>query len=73
LTCRDRRRSFVRSGAHPLCGAEANHSGNKKPKGALDVSDFKRFGELMERCPPQPRIVNALGAQDPNRFSATGR
>ena len=54
-------------------GRKSNHSGNKKPKGALDVSDFKRFGELMERCPVRPRIFNALGAQDPNHFSATGR
>lgn len=54
-------------------GRKSNHSGNKKPKGAMDVSDFKRFGELMKSCPLEPRIFNALGADDPNHFSATGR
>ena len=39
----------------------------------MDVSDFKRFGELMKSCPLEPRIFNALGADDPNHFSATGR
>jgi hypothetical protein len=54
-------------------GRTSNHSGNKKPKGAVDVSDFVRFGQLMQRCPLEPRIFNALGDQDPVHFSATGR
>jgi hypothetical protein len=54
-------------------GRASNHAGSTKPKGAVDVSDFARFGQLMERCPHEPRIFNALGAQDPVHFSATGR
>ena len=54
-------------------GRSSNHSGSSKPQGALDVSDFGRFGELMKRCPLEPRIFNALGALDPVHFSATGR
>ena len=54
-------------------GRASNHAGSTKPKGAVDVSDFARFGQLMERCPHDPRIFNALGAQDPVHFSATGR
>jgi hypothetical protein len=37
------------------------------------VSHFVEFGRLMRRCPHNPRIFNALGARDPNHFSATGR
>lgn len=59
--------------SRPLCGAEVEPLRQQEAKDALDVSDFKRFGELMERCRRQPRIFNALGAQDPNHFSATGR
>ena len=54
-------------------GRASNHSGNAKPKGAVDVSDFARFGRLMEACPLEPRIFNALGDRDPVHFSATGR
>jgi hypothetical protein len=61
---------------HPTCpgrcaGRTSNHSGSAKPKGAVDVSDFARFGQLMQRCPLTPRIHNAL-PQDPVHFSATG-
>jgi hypothetical protein len=52
-------------------GRASNHSGKTKPKGALDVSDFARFGQLMQSCPLQPRIFNALPS-DPVHFSATG-
>jgi hypothetical protein len=54
-------------------GKASNHAGSTKPRGALDVSDFARFGQLMQRCPHQPRIFNALGAQDPIHFSVSGR
>jgi hypothetical protein len=54
-------------------GRKSNHSGNKKPKGAIDVTFHKEFGELMEHCPLKPRIFNALGAKDPEHFSSTGR
>lgn len=54
-------------------GRNSNHSGNENPKRAVDVSDFKRFGELMQSCPLQPRIFNALGDRDPIHFSSTGR
>ena len=54
-------------------GRSSNHSGSDSPRGAIDVSDFKRFGELMESCPLKPRIFNALGDRDPVHFSSTGR
>jgi hypothetical protein len=54
-------------------GRASNHAGSTKPRGALDVSDFARFGQLMQRCPLQPRLFNALGAQDPVHFSVSGR
>jgi hypothetical protein len=54
-------------------GRASNHSGNAKPSGALDVSDYQRFGQLMHQCPFSPRIFNALGAKDPVHFSASGR
>jgi peptidoglycan hydrolase-like protein with peptidoglycan-binding domain len=54
-------------------GRTSNHAGNVRPAGAVDVSDYARFGELMRRCPLQPRIFNALGARDPVHFSVTGR
>jgi hypothetical protein len=54
-------------------GRTSNHAGSVKPAGAVDVSDYAKFGELMRRCPLQPRIVNALGARDPVHFSVTGR
>ena len=54
-------------------GRASNHSKKQKPGGAVDVSDFARFGGLMERSPFRPRIFNALGPVDPGHFSATGR
>lgn len=56
----------------PCAGRKSNHSGNKKPKGAIDVTLHEHFAELMERCPLNPRIFNAIGPRDPNHFSATG-
>jgi peptidoglycan hydrolase-like protein with peptidoglycan-binding domain len=54
-------------------GRTSNHAGSVKPRGALDVSDHLTFAALMKRCPHQPPIFNALGARDPNHFSASGR
>jgi hypothetical protein len=54
-------------------GRASNHAGNSNPSGAIDVSDYATFGQLMRRCPYSPRIFNALGAQDPVHFSASGR
>lgn len=54
-------------------GRSSNHVGNVKPAGSIDVSDPARFGELMKKCPYEPRLFNALGAKDPWHFSATGR
>lgn len=54
-------------------GRASNHSGSVRPAGAVDVSDYARFGQLMRQCPLSPRIHNALGARDPVHFSASGR
>jgi hypothetical protein len=53
-------------------GRSSNHSGSVRPRGALDVSDYARFGQLMRQCPHSPRIFNALGVRDPVHFSASG-
>jgi hypothetical protein len=53
-------------------GRSSNHSGSTKPRGAIDVSDYYRFGQLMKKCPYSPRLHNALGARDPVHFSASG-
>ena len=52
-------------------GRLSNHSGSVKPKGAIDVSDEVRFGQLMAACPLSPRIFNDL-PNDRIHFSATG-
>ncbi len=54
-------------------GRSSNHAGSVKPAGALDVSDYVKFGQLMARCPLEPKLKNALGARDPNHFSYSGR
>jgi hypothetical protein len=54
-------------------GRASNHAGSSNPSGAIDVSDYVTFGQLMRRCPYSPKIFNALGAQDPVHFSASGR
>lgn len=68
---------------YQMCGAPAcpgrcagrasRHSQKDKPDGAVDVSDYVRFGQLMRRCPYSPRIFNALGPADPVHFSNNGR
>ena len=52
-------------------GRYSNHSGSVKPKGAIAVSDYTRFGQLMAQCPLSPRIFNDL-PKDLVHFSATG-
>ena len=55
-----------------LCaGKSSNHSGKVKPRGAIDVSDHARFGQLMLQCPLEPRIFNDLPS-DRVHFSTTG-
>jgi lysozyme len=55
-------------------GLSSNHNATPPVtdcEGALDVSDFTRFGQIMaaERAP----LRNALGARDPVHFSCSGR
>jgi peptidoglycan hydrolase-like protein with peptidoglycan-binding domain len=52
-------------------GLTSNHFGIRKPAGAIDVTDYVRFAELMRRCPLQPKIKNDLPA-DRGHFSLTG-
>jgi hypothetical protein len=53
-------------------GRSSNHSGSVSPHGAIDVSDYENFGRII-RGHGNPHIFNALGAQDPVHFSASGR
>ena len=53
-------------------GRSSNHVGNVKPAGSIDVSDPAKFGELMRRCPYEPKLKNVLGAKDPWHYSVTG-
>ena len=62
---------------HPTCpgtcaGRTSNHSGRVAPAGAVDVTDYPAFAELMKRSPHRPRLLNDLPVTDPNHFSATG-
>jgi hypothetical protein len=52
-------------------GRTSNHSQRTSPRGALDVTDYVHFGELMKRCPHSPPIFNNLPA-DRLHFSSTG-
>jgi hypothetical protein len=55
-----------------LCaGRTSNHSGKELPHGAVDVTDYVRFGVAMRQCPYTPRIFNNL-PRDLVHFSATG-
>ncbi len=67
---------FAMCGA-PSCagrcaGVSSNHSGSAKPHGAVDVSDYAKFEQLMARCPLEPKLVNLLDARDPVHFSVSG-
>jgi hypothetical protein len=82
LTSGYRDPAYSESLCYAMCGAPAcpgrcagrasNHSGSEKPHGAIDVSDYYSFGDLMKRCPYSPRIFNGLGSRDPVHFSASG-
>jgi len=73
--------AFSESLCQKMCGAptcpgrcagrSSNHSGSVKPHGAIDVSDFDRFGQLMAKCPLSPRLFNDLPI-DRVHYSATG-
>lgn len=55
-------------------GASSNHNmepDGRYPDGALDVSDYARFGQIMRDIGAPLR--NVLGAQDPVHFSPSGR
>jgi hypothetical protein len=57
-------------------GRASNHAGSSVPRGAVDVSDYYAFGRAVHGWKPKngwPVIFNALGAQDPVHFSASGR
>lgn len=53
-------------------GLSSNHVGSVKPRGAVDVTDYYRFGQLMRACPYSPHIFNGLGSRDPVHFSVSG-
>ena len=57
----------------PCAGRGSNHSGDVKPRGAIDVSDKPGFGQLMASCPFSPRIRNAMPTTDPWHYFESGR
>lgn len=52
-------------------GRLSHHSQFIKPAGAIDLTDYLRFAWLMQFCPIEPRIFNALPI-DLVHFSSTG-
>jgi peptidoglycan hydrolase-like protein with peptidoglycan-binding domain len=52
-------------------GRYSKHSASVKPNGAIDVSEYTHFGQLMARCPLRPRIFNDL-PNDRVHFSVDG-
>lgn len=53
-------------------GLSSNHVGSSPPHGAVDVSSYGHFGQLMRQCPYSPRLVNRLGSRDPVHYSVSG-
>jgi hypothetical protein len=51
-------------------GRNTNHARLGDGQGAIDVSDYYRFGALMRQR--GSRLHNALGSRDPVHFSASG-
>ena len=54
-------------------GRASNHAGSERPRGALDVSDYARFGQIMRSAPFSPKLWNAMPRTDPVHFSQSGR
>lgn len=54
-------------------GLASNHVGSVAPHGAVDVTYYGEFGQIIKSCPYSPRIYNALGSADPVHFSSSGR
>lgn len=52
-------------------GRYSRHSQKRQPNGAIDVSDYIKFAEVIAHCPYNPRIFNAL-PRDRVHFSSTG-
>lgn len=52
-------------------GRSSNHSGSVKPHGALDVTEYTHFGQLMQQCPYSPKLINRL-PRDRVHYSASG-
>lgn len=52
-------------------GRNSNHSGSAKPHGAVDVSDYIKFAQVIQHCPLSPKLFNAL-PRDRVHFSASG-
>ncbi len=57
-------------------GRRSNHAGSApppaQPSGALDVSDYITFKNLMLRAPFKIKLYNAMPRTDPVHFSTTG-
>lgn len=52
-------------------GTSSNHVGDEPPHGAIDVTEWAKFGDVIRNCPIEPRIFNAL-PNDRVHFSSTG-
>lgn len=73
--------AYSESLCYAMCGAPScpgrcagratNHAWTEPPRGAIDVSDYERFGYLMQYSPHHPRIFNDL-PNDRVHFSPTG-
>jgi hypothetical protein len=52
-------------------GTSSNHVGEVSPHGAVDVTEWAKFGDVIRNCPIEPRIFNDL-PNDHVHFSSTG-
>lgn len=52
-------------------GVSSNHSGKAYPAGAIDVSDYTRFGEIQKKIGSP--LKNTIGSSDPVHFSVSGQ
>lgn len=67
---------YVMCGA-PACagrcaGRNTNHAWLEPPRGAVDVTDYVRFGRVVAHCPYLPHVLNDLPI-DRVHYSPTGR